>query len=365
MGMHPWAPTAARPDCCAGSKRVRHPRIIAAASLIAAFLAATSARADVPTPASAASAAPAAAVPAAPALPTEVRLGMSVAASEQLGSIRVRRLLDIELEDSAALAPGVTGPLGDHIAHVWIDLPDPSRVTVQVRMGERPVARREVPIGGLTFDVAARLVAISTSEMVRAQARPRVAPRRPAPPKGPTPAELEISARGAPAVTLTSAFGIAGLPSAGGLLAGPSIALGFRNFGASERVFARWLGGSAEPGTMRWFEAGLAADYRIWMSPSWRFALGASASLSWLHFAQAIATDEIPGEQDTWSARAGAALALEARITRSAWVALAAEPGIILRAAPYEIEGGVRDTLEGAWIGADLSLHFEVVSSRK
>jgi hypothetical protein len=343
---------------------VRHPRFVAAASVIAVFLAAGSARAYGPPAASAAPAAPAPAPPA-PALPTEVRLGMSVAASEQLGSIRVRRLLDIELEDSAALAPGVTGPLGDHIAHVWIDLPDPSRVTVQVRMGERPVARREVPIGGLTFDVAARLVAISTSEMVRAQARPRAAPKRPAPPKGPTPEELEISARGAPAVTLSSAFGIAALPSASGLLAGPSIALGFRNFGASERVFCRWLGGSAEPGTMRWFEAGLAADYRIWLSPSWRVALGASASLSWLHFAQAIATDEIPGEQDTWSARAGAALALEARITRSAWVSLAAEPGVILRAAPYEIEGGVRDTLEGAWIGADLSLHFEVVSSRK
>jgi hypothetical protein len=290
---------------------------------------------------------------------------MSVAASEQLGSIRVRRLLDIELEDSAALAPGVTGPLGDQVAHVWIDLPDPSRVVVQVRMGDRPVARREVPIGGLTFDVAARLVAISVSEMVRAQARPRAAPKRPAPPKGPTPEEIEISARSAPAVTLGSAFGVAALPGSDGLLVGPSIALGFRSFGASERVFCRWLGGSADPGTMRWFEVGLAADYRIWLGPSWRLALGASASLSWLHFAQVRATDEILGEQDSWSARAGAALALEARIARTAWVALGAEPGVILRAAPYEAEDGARDSLGGAWIGADLSLHFEAVSGRK
>src|SRR5262245_30816700 len=55
--------------------------------------------------------APAPTTPTAPAPPLEVRVGMSAAAAQHLSEQRVRRLLDINMGESAEVAPGPTGPL--------------------------------------------------------------------------------------------------------------------------------------------------------------------------------------------------------------------------------------------------------------
>jgi hypothetical protein len=110
-------------------------------------------------------------------------VGLSVPAAESLSEQSVRRLLELELGERAVLAPGTSGPLGEHVAYVWIDLPSPSKVIIEVRVGDKSVTRRELGIAGLAWDVAARIVAITTSEMVRAQMRPARVVRRPPSPR--------------------------------------------------------------------------------------------------------------------------------------------------------------------------------------
>lgn len=287
----------------------------------------------------------------------EVRLALSAPAADNLGDARVRRLVEIELEESAVLAPGTAGPLGDHVAYVWIDLPAADRVLVEVRIGERAVSRRELLVSGLAWDVAARFVAIAVSEMVRAQMRP-VRIRKPAPPRGPSPEELERAQRDATRVFVAGAFDAAVLPGASGAVLGPGISIGMRTKRLGESVGARWLAGSTEAGATRWLDVGVSADYRLWPAPTWRVALGAAASLAALRLSDAR-TVEGSTDVDTWSARAVALVAAERRLSDAAWLGLRLEPGAMLRSVGWTDEGGASGTLAGAWLGMALTLALE------
>jgi hypothetical protein len=285
--------------------------------------------------------------------------------------VRLRRLLEIELSETAVVARGAAGPLGDHVAYVWIARPSPTRLEIQVRLDARPVVRRGIAISTLTSDVAARLVAIATSEIIRAELRRMRAPRRAPPPRRPSPEELERAARDRDALSLGAGPYAAVLPAAPTLLVGPGIALGVRRMRVTQALFARWLGGPLGGGTLRWLEAGLEVDYRFWTSPTWRFSLGAAASIASLRLGGAGAVDGVAGEQDTWSARGGAAFGVEMRLGGPLWMGLTLEPGAILRAAPYEgtreptrVEGaaGAAGRVEGAWLGLGLGLSVDAIS---
>jgi hypothetical protein len=295
----------------------------------------------------------------APAGPVEVRFGLSPAAAENLSETRLRRLLDIELPDSARLSPGAAGPLGEQVAYVWIDRPTPARLEIQVRVAARPVVRREIAISGLTSDVATRLVAIAASEIIRAEVRRLRAPRRPPPPRRPSPEEVELASRDLTALSLGAgpyAAVIAGEPS---LLAGPGLAVSIRRLRVTEGLFARWLAGPLGDGALRWLEAGAAVDYHLWAGPSWRFSLGAAAAIASLHLSEVSGVDGLAGEEDTWSARAGAALGVEVNVGGPLWLGLTLEPGAVLRPAPYESASGATGSVEGAWIGLGLALSAE------
>jgi hypothetical protein len=287
-----------------------------------------------------------------------VRLSLSSAAAATLSELRVRRLLGIELRDVASLSPGTGGPLGDQVVYVWIDLRSPKRALIEARVGERPVGRREIPIANLSGDVAARLVAISASELVRTQTRP-VRPRRPAARRKPSPEELEKVSRSAPAVTWSTDAAVAFVPAEGGVLAGPGAQLAFRNLGAGQRLFSRWLAGPTASGRLRWFEVGLAGDYRLWQSPSLRFVLGASTALASLRLTDVRSAGSTPGALDTWSARAGGDLGAELRIAESLWLGLTVNPSAILRPIPYEDATGQAASFGGVWLGLNLSLSIE------
>ncbi|MDI1450604.1 hypothetical protein [Polyangium sp. 6x1] len=321
----------------------------------------SAARAEGPVPASSAPASsPPAAAPT-PAAPrrVEVRLSLSRAAAEALGGEpRVRRLLEIELDDTGTLAPGPSGPLGDDVAHVWIDLPSPSEVLIEARLAERAIARRFILIGGLNPDVAARLVAIAANELVRAQARP-IRPRKAPAPRAPTPKELELAARRAPAIVWSAAPSFVFLPGSSGTLWGAGASLGFRGASVSERATARWLTGPTSAGATRWFEVGLAVDYRVYLGSSVRLALGADAALGFLHLNDARAIDGVPGARDAWSGRAGGLLGVDVRAFGPAWLGLHLSPGAILRAARFETAGGLGGAVEGLWLGVDLALQLD------
>lgn len=290
----------------------------------------------------------------------EVRVALSSEVLRKLSEARLRRLLEIELEGSAVLAPGAIGPLGDHVAYIWVDCPSENRMAIDVRVGERSVSRREIAAAGLSGDVAARLVAIAASEMVRDQMEPvRAAPRRPPPPRRPTEAEIELASRGLPAVQLLTGVDLAFAPQDAAILAGPSIGLGFRYHGSSETLFARWLTGPSHSGALRWLELGLSAEYRLWLSPSWRLAFGGEAAVASAHLGDAHVAGGAPGERDTWSARAGGRIGAEVHLGGGpVWLDFTATPGAILRPVRYESPAG-KGALEGLWLGAGVGLHFE------
>lgn len=285
----------------------------------------------------------------------EIRLALSSDAARVLSEARLRRLLEIELGEDGVLAQGTAGPPGDHVAYVWVDRPGATRLGVEVRVADRPVARREIPIAGVGTDVATRLVALAAAETMREKppARgPTTTPRLAA-------AELELATRTRPALSLSATGTAVALPSLSGGLGGPGVGLSFRALGASEGLFARWLQGADPLGKVRWLEMGVAAEYRHWLGPSWRVAGGGLASLASVRLFEAAAVDGTADAQDTWSARAGASLGVERRLASSLWLGLAFEPAVILRPVRYVRSAGAADSVEGMWLGLSLGLHFD------
>jgi hypothetical protein len=274
---------------------------------------------------------------------------------------RIRRLVEIETEDVAVLSPTPSGPLGDHVAYVWVDQPAAAKMVVEVRVADRPVERREVAIGGLAGDVAARLVAVAISRMLRTGMAPLPAPPLPpSPPHRPTPEEIERASRTAPALLLMPEGVVAGLPGASGVLGGAGISLGFRFLGATESLFGRWLTGPTKSSTARWLELGFSADYRFWLHPSWRLFLGGAGAFSSVELGSATGVEGQAWERASWSARAGGIVGIEARLAAPVWLALTLEPGAILRPVHFAVAGG-SGVLEGAWLGAGLGVRFEKV----
>jgi hypothetical protein len=152
-----------------------------------------------------------------------------------------------------------------------------------------------------------------------------------------------------------------GLPGASGFLGGAGLAVAFRYFGVTESLYGRWLAGKADGASVRWLELGLGADYRFWLSRSWRLALGATGAFSSVHVADATSIAGEAGQRETWSARAGGLVSIEARLTPWMWLALALEPGAILRPVRFTDAAGAGGVMQGAWLGAGLSLRFERV----
>lgn len=288
----------------------------------------------------------------------EVRLSMSRAAADTLSEARIRRLFELELDDVGTLAPGTGGPLGDLVAHVWLDVLSPPQVLIEVRFAERAVTRRFIAIEGLSADVSARLVAIAANELVRAQSRP-IRPRKEPKPPSPTAKEIELASRRAPAIVWSVGPQFAVLPPAAGMLWGPNVSLGLRTMGASQHLFARWLMGTTAADSTRWLEVGLAADYRVWLGKSVRLAFGADAAFAFSRLGDVRAVDGIMGMRDAWSGRAGGVLGIDMRAFRSGWIGFHVDPGVVLRPVPYEDAAGKRGMIEGFWFGFGATLQIE------
>ncbi|KYG08660.1 hypothetical protein BE21_22425, partial [Sorangium cellulosum] len=309
--------------------------------------------------------APAPSAPQLPAAaaPIEVRVALSRGAAEEVSSVRVRRLLEIELPDGAALAAEPVGPLGDRVANVWVDRPTAARLEIQVRLDGRAVVRRQIAVSGLTSDVAARLVAIAASEMILAEMRRARAPRRPPPPRRPTPDEVELASRDLDALSVSAGPYAAVVSGGPHVLGGAGLTLGLRRLRLTESLFARLLATPSGGETLRWLEGGFSGDYRFWLAASWRLSIGAAASVASVRLPAAASVDGIAGERDTWSARAGLGLGVETRLGGPVWLGLTLDPGVVLRPAPYEAEGGAAGAVEGVWLGVGLSLATERRSS--
>jgi hypothetical protein len=201
--------------------------------------------------------------------------------------------------------------------------------------------------------------------MVRAGMAPRPAPPPPpAPPPRPSPEEIERAARRAPALVLSPSASVAALPGVGGVMGGPALAIGFRGFGLSESIFGRWLTGEAHGDSTRWLELGLSVAYNLWISRSFRLAIGAEGAFASVHAGDAIAIEGSRGQRETWSARAGGAISFDARLRAPLWLSLSVAPGAILRPARYDTAASAGRVIEGAWLGFDLGVRFEPLGLR-
>jgi hypothetical protein len=284
--------------------------------------------------------------PAAPAAerPLDVRAALSTKAADGLKGQRVLRLLDIELDEHTPLAPQPTGPLGGDIIWVWIDMPTPRAASIEVRRMDRPVSRRTLTVEGLSPDVAARVVAIAASEMVRAQARPVRAKEPPKP--APEPANADEAAEQAFfGVTLSAALSTLVLPgSSPPLLYGPELALTHRQGPVGEQLYGRWLVNPGSEHEVRWFEIGAGADLRLALPDNdWRVHFGARAGAVTARLPGAAQIDGAPGDPQAWTARAGGLLGVERRLAGPSWLELAVEPGAVL----HTIEASRADDRNG------------------
>ncbi|MBK8253501.1 MAG: hypothetical protein IPK82_12645 [Polyangiaceae bacterium] len=323
---------------------------LAGAAVAALLLAAPNANAQAPN---------GDAATAAPAKLVEVRFALSQTASKQLSEPRLRRLIEIELGDDALLSPTATGPLGDHVAYVWVDLVEPATIIIEVRVGSRSVDRREIADAELTGDIVPRVIAIAAADMVRKQMRPVRPPKKPPPPKLPTPEEIEGESRRVDALMTSPQVGGFFVPSAGAALFGPALDVGFRRFGVGVHALAGFYTGPTNFSSARLFEVGLAASYRLWIAPNIRFAAQISAAPSALHVSGATILGQRAADLETWSARAGAQLAFEWRFHEPMWLTLQAGGSALLRGVDIVSPGGQKSAFEGGVITAAIGLMFE------
>jgi hypothetical protein len=113
---------------------------------------------------------------------------------------------------------------------------------------------------------------------------------------------------------------------------------------------------------LRWFEAGVSAEYRLWVARSFRIAVGGQAAFSSLLVSDAASVDARPYQQASWSARAGGLVSLEARVDAPIWLGLGFEPAAVLRPVHYTLGAGAAPAVvEGASLGFVLTAHFEHV----
>lgn len=287
----------------------------------------------------------------------EVRLAMSAAAAERFAQQRFRRLLAIELEDTGHLAPQSTGPLGDQVAFVWVDLPKPDQVSIQVRAANRSAVQRILTIANMRGDVAERLVALATAEMVRTQSRPE-RPRKTTCPKD-NGSHDDLPAETRWGIAWVGEGAAAWLPSSSTWIAGPGGSVGYLTGPLEQHMFLRWEMGDASGHPLRWIEAGLSARRLVLSRAAWRLALGASASAAAVRIANAPDADGATGAADGWTGRLSGRMIAEGRLARSAWLGVALEPGWLLRSVHFAPQSDLPRTIGGAWLGLALSLSVE------
>lgn len=295
--------------------------------------------------------------------PVEVRLGMSASATDKFSAVRFRRMVEIELGQRGFLAASTAGPLSEHVAHVWVDLTSAQLAVIEVRLGANPVARRTLNISGLRWDVASRVVALATAEMVRAQTRPQRA-RKNHRPKAPSVEEQQRRARAAPTIAWSAFAQPVWLPQADELLAGPGLSVGYRWAGLSQHLSGRWLASAPSPGQMRWVEVGLGGAYTFWLSSDWRLDVGATAAAAAVRLGEARSVAGTVGEHDSWSARAALDLAVSRRLSAPLWAGVSLQPGYLLRELSYQDASGDDASVRGPWLGASLFLRFDQLLAR-
>jgi hypothetical protein len=123
-------------------------------------------------------------------------------------------------------------------------------------------------------------------------------------------------------------------------------------------VFARLLGGwdDERPARLTWFEAGMGPAHRVHLSSTLDLDLAAFAAAALVRVAGGFDVDAIRGQRETWSARGGAALRLEPRLSRGVRWFLGVEGGALLRAVPVAFDARPEAGYRGGFVGLEFGV---------
>jgi hypothetical protein len=212
------------------------------------------------------------------------------------------------------------------------------------------LARRALDIGGFPADLAARVVAIATSEMVRVQARSVLRPK----PEQPRNAG-EGDEHGREHFAVGGMAHLLLLPSSQPLaLYGPELSLQHRHGITSQTLYSRWLVGAGDS-LLRWFEIGASIDVRLALAPSWTLTLAGKAGGVALAFVDALQVEGRRGSTD-WTVHAGGMVGIETRVADGAALLFAVEPGASVRNLDVISDDGTSHNLGGFTLGLSLGL---------
>ncbi|MFO0550102.1 MAG: hypothetical protein U0271_17035 [Polyangiaceae bacterium] len=270
--------------------------------------------------------------------PRIIRLALSKRAAEKLSDLRVRRLVELQLGGEIVVPVEATGPLDENAVRVFIDLPQPTRATVQVQALDRPLESREVDVAGMSWEVATRYIALAVSEVVRGQIAPKRRPR----PRTPTSFEEAAALARIPRVQFGAALEAAYVEDFDTLLLGSRVFAGFH-----QQIFSEQLSFAAM-GTIdgrAYLEGDIVLEHRFWVLPPLRINLGAGFGIAGLERPQATGDFAF----DLW-ARVHAELAVELQLDEKAWLAIGASPGFTI---------DPQRQLIGGWLGGSVRMSFE------
>ncbi len=107
---------------------------------------------------------------------------------------------------------------------------------------------------------------------------------------------------------------------------------------------------------LRWLELELAPAQALRVAPTMDVVFGVSAAAAAVHVNGVPSVDDVSGEADTWSARAGVFALLEAKLSRGVFFSAGPEAGAVLRRVPFVDSAGDRMRLGGLWLGARASI---------
>ncbi len=291
---------------------------------------------------------------------------ISPKAERAVDSRLVRRLVEIELSD-AEVPPRPNENNGVRPTvyfRILATAPDTLRIELWDKgdfYGARKLDSHDVK------ELVARRIALAAAALVRDMESRRALEAHAAEEDRRRQAELRAAfaeARRWPALAVT-ARGVGALVGpTEAWLAGPGLG-GELRFRSRTRVElgAAWLFGglpdaSGEP-SQRWLELGVSPMQDFEVARGFELGVGFTAAAAAVHYTRVQSVDGVPGELDTWSARAVARVLAEPRLDSTARLSLGPEIGAVLRRVSLVDEAGDAQRIGGLWIGVSVGVALD------
>ncbi|NUP10294.1 MAG: hypothetical protein HOW73_29945 [Polyangiaceae bacterium] len=277
--------------------------------------------------------------------PIVVRIALSKTAAEKLSEQRVRRLVELQVGAGASVPSEATGPLDENAVRVYIDLPEPTVVVVQVQAPDRRLETRNVDVAGLPWEVATRFVATAASQSISALTAPRRKPR----PRPPSPEEVARELAKRPWLEVSAGLEAVYSSDLETALFGSRVRLGYHGPILSEAISLAALG-SIDAGL--WTEVDVSAFHRIWIGPDVRVGLGFGFALAFtkdLRREEELAAPASDNDVELW-VRPHALASIDFRLAPEAWLRAGVDPGATIDPNRDQV---------GLWLGGTVALGYE------